>query len=229
MREVELPKANLDELISYAKQKESPSVTIIDGIKGDDIDEIMIIAKRLRLILFAVDESKEICDKIAVLSNVNIAKHMAEKLEKRCQIMYCDFAKRPRGSITIAAMTNFASGWDIIRDNGFVVRAFDAEGNEIPEFIHTDIQEVNCDRLVDLRVQTYKAHISIGNSGGRHYDDLLRYSRHYFVNDGIFNEARHCYYPSGDSVQEIADRNKIEKLFRKWGHKRLPVTPGVSG
>ena len=38
---------------------------------------------------------------------------------------------------------------------------------------------------------------------------------------GIYNENRKCYYPSGNSNKDIAEYNKLEKLFKKWGFKSL--------
>ena len=51
---------------------------------------------------------------------------------------------------------------------------------------------------------------------------ILEHSRKNFKNGGIYNENKNCYYPKNISDYESsAERNKLEKLFKKWGFNSL--------
>ena len=51
---------------------------------------------------------------------------------------------------------------------------------------------------------------------------ILEHSKMNFINDGIYNEERNCYYPKDlSNHKNIAERNKLEKLFKKWGFRSL--------
>lgn len=51
---------------------------------------------------------------------------------------------------------------------------------------------------------------------------ILEHSRINYKNGGIYNEKRNCYYPKDLSESKnIAERNKLEKLFKKWEFKSL--------
>ena len=51
--------------------------------------------------------------------------------------------------------------------------------------------------------------------------EILEHSRQNFLNDGIYNKERNCYYPSENNNKNIAEKNKINKLFKKWGFGKL--------
>ena len=59
--------------------------------------------------------------------------------------MFYDFARRPSCNIVIYALTGYTDHWIIIKDNGYIVNAFDEFGNEIEPWINTnkDIAEKN--------------------------------------------------------------------------------------
>ena len=50
---------------------------------------------------------------------------------------------------------------------------------------------------------------------------ILEHSKKNLLNEGIYNEKRNCYYPSGSSNKDIAECNKLEKLFKKYGFKTI--------
>ena len=50
---------------------------------------------------------------------------------------------------------------------------------------------------------------------------ILEYSRDNLLNGGIYNEKRNCYYPKETTNKDIAEKNKLEKLFKKWGFSNL--------
>lgn len=217
--EEKLEQVSIEELISYSKQKEVPPVTIIDDLSKENFDYVNTIALRLRLRILLVKNS----NKVAFLANSDIAIKLARDVKKRCQVMYYDFARRPSGSITIYALTGYTRKWEIVRNNGYIVKAYNENGEEIEKWIDTDIEEVNPTTLNALGLNIYS--VSVYVRGGSHiYGDvaILKHSRKNFLEDGVFNEKRQCYYPKDTATnKEIAEYNKLEKLFKKWGFQNM--------
>ncbi len=216
--EGKLIEVTMEELISYSKQKEVPSVTIVDDLTDEQNNYVSIIADRLNLLVILIKNSK----KIAIIGNAQIAKKIAKDLKRKSQIMFYDFVKRPSGSITIFALTEYTKNWTTLRNNGYVVIAYDENENEIAEWINTDIKEVEPKTLNSLKLSIYG--ITIGIRGIHHSGNIqiLKHSRKNFVNNGIYNEKRNCYYPKNtNNNKDIAEYNKLEKLFKKWGFKSL--------
>jgi len=217
----QLETVNLEELISYSKLKESPTITIIDNLPKDEFDYLMTIVKRLELIVFLIKDSKM----VAFIYHSYIAQKIGLELKKKIQVIYYDYAKRPKGSIVIAAMSDGRyCDWIVTRDNGYIVEAYNEQGEKIEEFINTNIDEAPCENLLKYGFKNYSFSLNIkgyGNSG-RSNDAILELSRKHYVNNGVFNEMRQCYYPSDTTTNKgIAEYNKLEKLFRKWGFKSL--------
>ena len=51
---------------------------------------------------------------------------------------------------------------------------------------------------------------------------ILEHSKNNYLNGGKFNKHRNCYYPSDLLINKnIAENNKLEKLFKKWGFRSL--------
>lgn len=214
----ELIEVTMDELISYSKQKEVPPVTIIDDLTKEQFDYISNIADRLRLLVILIKYSK----KIAIINNPGVAIKIAKDLKIKSQVMYYDFARRPSGSITIFGLTGHATGWITLRDNGYIVKAFDENGNEMAKWIDTDIKNVEPKTLNSLHLSIYGITIAFRGKHRSGSIEILKHSRQNFINEGVFNEKRNCYYPkTTTSNKDIAEYNKLEKLFKKWGFKSL--------
>ena len=91
-------------------------------------------------------------------------------------------------------------------------------------WLNTDIEEVTPFNLYKLGLKNFE--ISLGIRGvGRSRNsnkEILELSRHHFVNGGIYNAERNCYYPKDTTTARgTAEYNKLEKLFRKWGFSSL--------
>lgn len=216
--EGKLIKVTMEELISYSKQKEVPGVTIIDDLTEEQNDYISKIADRLNLLVILIKNSK----KIAIIGNTQIAKKIAKDLKRKAQVMFYDYARKPSGSITIFALTGYTNNWTILRDNGYVVIAYNENGNKIEEWVNTDIKNVEPKVLNSLKLSKYG--ITIGIRGIHHSGNtqILKHSRQNFLNNGVYNEKRNCYYPQNTiNNKDIAEYNKIEKMFKKWGFKSL--------
>ena len=218
MEKREFEQISIEELISYAKQKEVPHVTIIDDLTKEECDYVYTIAERLCLLVFLIKDSQ----KIAIIANSKIAKKIAKDLKRKAQVMYYDFARRPSGSITIYALTGYTKGWTTLRDNGYIVKAYDENGVEISQWINTDINDIEPTTLNKLNLSIYKITIGIKGKNNSGNIEILEHSRQNFINEGIFNEERNCYYPKNmDNSKDIAEFNKLEKLFKKWGFSHL--------
>ena len=51
---------------------------------------------------------------------------------------------------------------------------------------------------------------------------ILEHSKNNYLEGGIYNKDRNCYYPKDLLINKnTSEKNKIEKLFKKWGFKYL--------
>ncbi len=51
---------------------------------------------------------------------------------------------------------------------------------------------------------------------------ILIHSKQNLLNGGIYIEERNCFYPKDlTNYKNIAESNKLEKLFKKWGFRSL--------
>ena len=207
----------IEEIISYSKQIEVPAVVVIDDVSDEDFKYIDTISERLKLCPIIVEDT----EMIAFIDNSNVSRKIAKDLKKRCQMMYYDYFKRPSGSITIFALTGYTKNWTVLRDNGYIVRAFDDTGAEIEPWIDTEIENVEPTHLNSLGLSIYSFSVYLRGKGESGNVEILRHSRTNFANGGIYSDERKCYYPSGTPNKDIAETNKLNKLFKKWGFKHL--------
>lgn len=214
--ELELKEVKLKEIISYSKQKESPRVTVLDSITDDEFKEIGELIGRLKLLFLCVAENR-----IAFINNVDVALKLAKDYKKKSQVMYQDFAQRPSCSLVSYALTGYTPSWIILRDNGYIVKAYDETGQEMQEpWLNTNIEEVTPSNLYKLGLKNFEISLGIRGVGSSRNSnkEILELSRHHFVNGGIYNEERNCYYPRDrTTARGTAEYNKLEKLFKKWG------------
>ena len=139
--------------------------------------------------------------------------------------MYYDFFKRPSGSLVNYALTGYTKSWITLRDNGYIVKAYDEEGQEMQQpWLNTDIEEVTPSNLYKLGLKNFEISLGIRGIGSSRNSnkEILELSRHHFINGGIYNAERNCYYPRDRTTAKgTAEYNKLEKLFRKWGFSSL--------
>ena len=220
MGNVPLENVSLEEVISYSKQKESPRITVLDSIIDDEFKEIGELIGRLKLLFLCVAENR-----IAFINNVDVALKLAKDYKKKSQVMYQDFAQRPSCSLVSYALTGYTPSWIILRDNGYIVKAYDETGQEMQEpWLNTNIEEVTPSNLYKLGLKNFEISLGIRGIGssGNSNKEILELSRHHFVNGGIYNADRNCYYPRDRTTAKgTAEYNKLEKLFRKWGFSSL--------
>ena len=126
----------LDELICYSKGKENAPVTVIDNCTANDIDYIKTVAERLRLYILAITDT----NMIAVVNRTDIAVKIASDIHRRCQVMYYDFIKRPSANLVAYRITGYTPSWIVLKDNGYIVKAYNEDGQEIEKWLDTDIE-----------------------------------------------------------------------------------------
>ena len=196
MKSLELTTVTLDEIISYSKHKESPVISIIDEVTKTEYDYVVEVSKRLRLLFFSIKN----CNKIAFINCSDLVLKLAKELKKKVQIMYYDFSKRPRMPISLYAITGVCKDWIVTKDNGYVVKAFDAEGKQMQEWINTNIKEVSASNLEKYGFKKYSVSLCIRGCNRNTNNSILELSRYHFVDGGIFNAKRNCYYPRDTST-----------------------------
>lgn len=161
---------------------------------------------------------------VAVVNHKEIALYIARELKKKCQYMFYDLLKRPSINFGMYAMTGYTPSWITIRNNGYVVESYNADGETIDNWINTDIEEVSTENISKLKLNSYISSLRIrgvGNSN-RCNETIIELSRYNYINDGIYRTERGCYYPKETkSNKGKADYNRLEKLFKRWGFKSL--------
>lgn len=213
-----MKKITLNEIISYSKGKENAPVTVIDDVTAKDLEYIKTVAERLRLYIL------EILDKnmIAIINRTDIAVKIASDIHKRCQIMYYDFIKRPSANLVAYKLTGYTPSWIVLKDNGYLVKAYNEYGKEIEQWLNTYNEDTTERKLNDITKYDISLNIRGCGNSRRCNATILELSRYYFINNGIFNEKRQCYYPSDiTSNRGKEDYNKLEKLFKRWGFNSL--------
>ena len=217
MKKKNLKEVSIEELIAYSKQKDTPAVTIIDNVTERERIYINLLSDRLFIEPIIIKETKM----IAFIGNPCVVQKIAKDLKRRSQTMYYDFIQRPSGSITIYALTGYTNHWKTIKNNGYKILAYDENALKTNPWIKTDIKAIEPKFLNSLGLSKYKTLIYLNGKKQNTNIEILEHSRQNFLNDGIYNKERNCYYPSENNNKNIAEKNKIDKLFKKWGFGKL--------
>lgn len=206
----------LDEVICYSKQKESPPVTVIE-ITNDKMEYVKTVVERLRLDMLEIADTKM----VAIINNTEVATKIAKDIHTRCQVMYYDLLKRPSVDFTSFLLTGITPSWITIRDNGYIVKSYNTDGEEIEQWLNTDIENTKVPTLDEIKKYIVTLRIR-GRERNNYNNAILELSRHHFINNGVFYDKRQCYYPNSNNTnKEIEDFNRLEKLFKRWGFKSL--------
>lgn len=208
----------LDEIIIYSKQKENPPVTVIDEVTQEELEYVRTVAERLRLNILEIKDTKM----VVVINHIEVATKLARDINRRSQVMYYDFVKRPIVNFAMYAMAGNTPSWVVIRDNGYIVKSYSADGEETDQWLNTDIEDTKAPTLDGINKYTVSLKIRGCGNSKRCNSTILDLSRYYFINDGKFNKERQCYYPKDvTSKKGIAEYNRLEKLFKRWGFRSL--------
>ncbi len=100
--------------------------------------------------------------------------------------MYYDFAQRPSCSLVNYALTGYTKSWITLKDNGYIVKAYDEEGQEMQQpCLDTNIKEVTTSNLQKLGLKNFEISLgirSIGSSGNSN-KQILELSRYHFIHN----------------------------------------------
>lgn len=181
------------------------------------MEYVKTVVERLRLDMIEIADTKM----VAIINDTKVATKMSKDIHTRCQVMYYDLVKRPSVDFASFILTGITPSWVTIRDNGYIVKSYNTDGEEIDQWLNTDIENIKVPTLDGIKKYIVSLRIR-GREINDYNNAILELSRYHFINDGIFNEQRQCYYPKENITnKEIADYNKLEKLFKKWGFKSL--------
>lgn len=144
-----LEEISLEEIITFSKKENSPPVVILDELSKDDFEYAKTIAERLRIKILQVKGT----NKIAIVNNKDIALKLARELKKKSQYLFYDLLKRPAANLAMYAISGYTPSWIILRDNGYVVEAFDEEGKMTTSWIDTNIPDVAVDNISNVFVK----------------------------------------------------------------------------
>lgn len=210
----DLTSYTLAETIAYTKQKGHAKITIIDNVAETEFEYVTTVAQRLSLYIFRITDTAM----VAIANDTAVARKLAEDIHKKCQTMYYDYVARPKASIAAYFLTGNSNGWQVIKDNGYVVTAYNESGIETTTWLSTDIADTLPPHL-DLK--PYSIDIRIKGSSKRCNETILELSKQNYISGGSYSNERNCYYPPNNSKQYIARVNKLNKLFTKWVFKSL--------
>ena len=158
---------------------------------------------------------------IVVIKDTDVARKLAKDIHKKSQTMFYDYAERPSGSLVIYGLTGYTKSFITLKDNGYIVQAFDENGNAINEWLNTNIADTTSPTKWNFKKYNIEIRIKGCGNSKRCNSTILDLSKQNYINGGSYNANRNCYYPATDSKQYTAQVNKLNKLFTKWGFKSL--------
>ena len=81
-------------------------------------------------------------------------------------------------------------------------------------------KEINLNKTTGINIKSNNLTLTLFLKGREKSWKLriLEHSQKNYFNGGLYNEKRNCYYPKDlSNYKNIAEYNKLEKLFKKWG------------
>ena len=85
-------------------------------------------------------------------------------------------------------------------------------------------KEINSNKTTGINIKSNNLTLTLFLKGREKSWKLriLEHSQKNYFNGGLYNEKRNCYYPKDlSNYKNIAEYNKLEKLFKKWGFNSL--------
>lgn len=145
LEELPLQEISLEEIVSFSKTIGKPVITIFDELTSSQFNYVVAYADLLKLVYFIVKDTR----KVAFIGTTYIALKIAKNMQVKCQVMHYHKPIRE-----IGLKSNLKPKHNT---NGYIVKAYDGNGNKIEPFIDTNIPVVSCDNLnkYDFRDFTY--------------------------------------------------------------------------
>ena len=168
---LELQEIDLEEIISYSKLNNSPTITILDDLNYGLFNQFVVYADTLKLIFFIIKGTH----KVAVIGNRQIALRIAQIFKIKAQYMYYSNLK-PKKLLgkTYAPKENYR------------IQAFNENGKPMDPFIDTNIKNVSCDNLSKYDFKDFKYALPIRGRGNNKIESMesIRNLRKNFLRNG---------------------------------------------
>ena len=168
---LELQEIDLEEIISYSKLNNSPTITIFDDLNYGLFNQFVVYADTLKLIFFIIKGTH----KVAVIGNRQIALKIARIFKIKAQYIYYSnlSPKKLLGKIYTP------------KEN-YRVQAYNENGKPVEQFIDTNIKNVSCDNLLKYDFRDFKYAMKIRGSGNNKIESMesIRDLRKNFLKNG---------------------------------------------
>lgn len=157
---MQLQEVPLEEIISYSKISGSPRIVILDELTASQFNYVVAYADLLKLVYFMVKGTR----KLAIIGTTYLALKIAENMQVKCQVMH--YHKPLSESILKSNL--------VIKHNteGYIVKAYDGNGNKIEPFIDTNIASVPCPTLSKYNFRDFKYNVVARNDRNGKIDIL---------------------------------------------------------
>lgn len=155
LKYLELQEVGIEEIISFSRLKDSPTITIIDDLNAGLFNYVVTYADELKLIFFIIKGT----NKIAFIGNSNLALKIAQVIQKKAQVIK-SFPK-------------------------YDVSAFDEFGKTTEAFIDINLPDISCDRLMEYKFSDFKYAMRIRGAGNNKVDmQKLKLARENYLKNG---------------------------------------------
>lgn len=152
---LELQEVGIEEIVSFSKFKDSPTITIIDDLNAGLFNYVVTYTDELKLIFFIIKDT----NKIAFIGNSNLALKIAQVIQKQAQVIKA-FPK-------------------------YEVSAFNELGEPAEVFIDINLPNVSCDKLVNYKFNDIKYAMKIRGAGNNKVDiQKLKLKRNNYLKNG---------------------------------------------
>ena len=155
LKYLELQEVEIEEIVSFSKLKDSPTITIIDDLNAGLFNYVVTYADELKLIFFIIKGT----NKIAFIGNSNLALKIAQVIQKQAQVIKA-FPK-------------------------YEVSAFNELGEPTEIFIDINLPDVPCDKLMEYKFNDFKYAMKIRGAGNNKVDiQKLKLKRKNYLKNG---------------------------------------------
>lgn len=149
---LQLQEVPLEEIISYSKISGSPIITILDELTATQFNYVVAYADLLKLVYFMIKGTR----KVAIIGTTYIALKIAKNMQVKAQVVH--YHKPLRKNVL---KQNVATKHNT---EGYIVKAYDLNGNKTEPFIDTNIPMVNCDNLSKYEFNDFKYNVVARNN-----------------------------------------------------------------
>ncbi len=170
---LELQEIPMQEIISYSKLSNSPTITILNDLNYGLFNQFVAYIDLLKIPIFLIKDTY----KIAVIGHQSLAVNIAKKLQVKCQVMF----NAPLNPKKILGKWHIPN-----RKSPYVVKAYNEYGKPIAPFVNTNVETTSCETLEKYKFTPFRYAMRIrgaGNNKVASYEELRKIRRN-FLNNG---------------------------------------------